>query len=196
MPIGPETKGPDFDVRMDAAVEREWKRRRRLFRTYLALLAVPVLAAGIAFAYGESTRQVVTHEVTDKVTHEVTDNVTRVVEKSVTEQVRPQVARLVREESRPVILSAVRSEVATTVRGMAAVQSNYAAIQDEQAQIKSTIASLSLAVQNTTRHAQADELLNRRITALESQVTSLQKELGALRGTVRPRIDRQPINPR
>jgi chaperonin cofactor prefoldin len=127
--------GPTSDERIQAAAEREWNQRRRLFRIYIALLGLPLVAAGIALAYSETTRRKMTHEVTAGL--------------------RPQVSSIVMEEATPVIASTFEAKVGPALRRIDTVEAGYNGIQNTQKELDSKVATLSTAVQSVQAQTQS-----------------------------------------
>ena len=198
---------------LDEFVEAEARRRKRVFRRYLVLLVVPILAAGIAVAWGASEREAIAPAVREAILPDV--------ERQVTASLRPQVDAIVAERAEPVVSRLVAAEVAPAFRRMQGAEG----LRDEIGSLQQTVTRLDRRVaqfESVTPQirelpesigvvrgsaARAAELAGRndkRLAEMERRLESMEKQVMVLRNEmdlVRRRMqiapdDRRPVNRR
>lgn len=95
---------------VQAAIDREAKRRRRVLLTYLGLLIVPIVIGGLVLAKAPSETAAVARQVTPIVRNEVAADIEPRITEAVTAKAEPiireRVSREVRESVEPQIAAA------------------------------------------------------------------------------------------
>ena len=172
----------------EAAVEAEWRRRRKVFRIYLALLALPVLAAGLALARGRSEREILTQEtILPVVRSQVEETLSPAVDTAIQERAPDLVAAAVREEIAPVL---AKVESAATLRAdlstlRQSVDGRVDALAGEVAEARRASAVLADVEPRLERAMAAASQAAETGARSREEVAGLQAELGRLAAEVR-----------
>ena len=116
-------EGRGGDETTSSFVEREAKRRRRLLRFYLALLAVPVILGVALLIFGRSDRR------------EIMDEIRK--------QAPPIVRSEIKEQVKPAIQSEVQTQVSSRLGEIGELKARQELLSSEVNQLKSSNASLS-----------------------------------------------------
>jgi hypothetical protein len=153
---------------VDNAVADEWRRRKRVFRLYLSLLAIPIAAAAYAVVYGISQQDAVANEVAPR------------VEKSVTESVATKVETQAR--------SAAKDEVAPSLRRIDEVASKQTKLESDVATVQSQTAMIRELQPQVARVQQDLGASLRRLDAIAGQQEKIESELTNVRVAMTQRV--------
>ncbi|HKO57549.1 MAG TPA: hypothetical protein VJ276_16875 [Thermoanaerobaculia bacterium] len=153
---------------VDNAVADEWRRRRRVFRLYLSLLAIPIAAAAYAVVYGVSQQEAVARDVAPRVAQSVTESVATKVETQARSAAKEEVAPSLRR------IDEVASKQTKLENDVATVQSQTAMIRELQPQVAQVQQDLGASL--------------RRLEAIAGQQTKIEGELTNVRIAMTQRV--------
>lgn len=162
-PARPADEGLSF-------VERETRRRKRLLRFYLAMLAVPLLLAAAVLLFGRSDRQMVREELKTQA---------------------PAVVRQVAgDQFAPAIQTEVQNQITPTITQINELKTSQAAIAEEVKTLSASNAKLTPEDVETIR--QSGERFARQETAikeLQTQTAAISSQLRNL-SDIQGKLDR------
>jgi hypothetical protein len=154
-----------------AFIARETRRRKRLLKFYLALLAVPV-ALGIAvLIFGRSDSRLVMDEIKTQAPP--------IVQREVGEQLKPTIKSEVQTEVGEQLRPTVKSEVETQVNPALGMIDD---LRKEQAQLKQADESLKASQENAVRTIKNESGESVRSQLAELGVPAINNRLGKLEG--------------
>jgi len=152
-------------------LERETRRRKRLLRFYLALLAVPV-ALGIAvLVFGRSDRKLVLDEIKAQAPP--------IVQKEVGEQIAPTIRSEVQSQFAPTLeqIAGLQNQQGEVKNELAAARNEINVVEQRQSQ---TVASLKASQQETEATLRKEnQSLKTQIDTVAGSVKSSQQETTA-----------------
>lgn len=172
----------------EAAVEAEWRRRRKVFRIYLALLALPVLAAALALVRGRSEREVLAQEtILPAMRSQMEETLSPAVDTAIRERAPRLVAAAVSKEIAPVLAnvesaSTLRADLSTLQQSLGGRVDELAGDVDEARRASAALADVEPRLERAVTAAnQAAEAGARS----REELAALQAELGRLAEAVR-----------
>lgn len=185
LPGGTTEPPEERSRRIEAAVQRDLARRRRLIQLYLALLLVPLAVAAVLMAVGRTDREVVAAEVEQRVAVEVDQRI-QPVEESYRE-IAPMIEEVRGFNALVPDAGALEDRFAAYERGQSELAAQVTAVTAEVQQIEPVIAEARAAkaqVEEMRREYSAQQLeLSKRIDVLGTQLGP------AAEGALRPPRD-------
>jgi hypothetical protein len=174
-------------------VERETRRRKRLLRFYLAMLAIPVALGIVVLIFGRSDSRMVIDEIKAQAPP--------IVKEAVGDQIKPTIKDEVKNQITPTLeqlgtLKTRQDKVEETTGSLKASQEETSTrLQKENEAIKSDLGKLDQGIKETLDKEKQDLIRERQ--ALEDRVKNLEERVRAISKPRQPvdKTDRIPILP-